>query len=99
MEHRGPLLRRAAARQGVQRNDVIDDFGRQKFAPNDLLNRWIVPMENQIDFMKPHTGISFTLPSDVLLMFSTNLPPADLMDAAFLRRIQYKIKLFEPTHE
>jgi SpoVK/Ycf46/Vps4 family AAA+-type ATPase len=78
---------------------LIDDFGRQKFPPNDLLNRWIVPMENQIDFMKLNTGASFTLPFDVLLMFSTNLQPADLMDAAFLRRIQYKIKLFEPTRE
>ena len=78
---------------------LIDDFGRQKFAPNDLLNRWIVPMENQVDFMKLHTGASFTLPFDVLLMFSTNLHPADLMDAAFLRRIQYKIKLFEPTRD
>ena len=78
---------------------LIDDFGRQKFAPNDLLNRWIVPMENQIDFMKLISGASFTLPFDVLLMFSTNLQPADLMDAAFLRRIQYKIKLFEPTRE
>ena len=76
---------------------LIDDFGRQKFPPNDLLNRWIVPMENQIDFMKLNTGASFTLPFDVLLFFSTNLQPADLMDAAFLRRIQYKIKLFEPT--
>ena len=78
---------------------LIDDFGRQKFAPNDLLNRWIVPMENQIDFMKLNTGASFTLPFDVLLMFSTNLHPVDLMDAAFLRRIQYKIKLFEPTRD
>jgi energy-coupling factor transporter ATP-binding protein EcfA2 len=78
---------------------LVDDFGRQKFPPNDLLNRWIVPMENQVDFMKLNTGASFTLPFDVLLMFSTNLQPADLMDAAFLRRIQYKIKLFEPTRE
>ncbi|MBV9825112.1 MAG: ATPase [Alphaproteobacteria bacterium] len=78
---------------------LIDDFGRQKFAPNDLLNRWIVPMENQIDFMKLASGASFTLPFDVLLMFSTNLQPGDLMDAAFLRRIQYKIKLFEPSKD
>ena len=78
---------------------LIDDFGRQKFPPNDLLNRWIVPMENQIDFMKLNTGASFTLPFDVLLIFSTNLQPGDLMDPAFLRRIQYKIKLFEPTRE
>jgi hypothetical protein len=78
---------------------MIDDFGRQKFPPNDLLNRFIVPMENQVDFMKLNSGTSFTLPFDVLLMFSTNLQPADLMDPAFLRRIQYKIKLFEPTRE
>src|SRR5882762_5214766 len=78
---------------------LIDDFGRQKFPPNDLLNRFIVPMENQIDFMKLNTGANFTLPFDVLLMFSTNLQPADLMDAAFLRRIQYKIKLFEPSRD
>ena len=78
---------------------LIDDFGRQRFPPNDLLNRFIVPMENQIDFMKLNTGANFTLPFDVLLMFSTNLQPADLMDAAFLRRIQYKIKLFEPTRD
>src|SRR5205823_13586923 len=78
---------------------MIDDFGRQKFSPNDLLNRMIVPMENQLDYFKLITGTSFSLPFDVLLMFSTNLQPADLMDAAFLRRIQYKIKLFEPTRD
>lgn len=76
---------------------LIDDFGRQKFSPNDLLNRWIVPMENQVDFQKLNTGATFSLPFDVLLIFSTNLQPSDLMDAAFLRRIQYKIKLFAPT--
>jgi predicted ATPase with chaperone activity len=78
---------------------LIDDFGRQKFNPNDLLNRWIVPMENQIDFLKLNTGASFSLPFDVLLIFSTNLQPSDLMDAAFLRRIQYKIKLFAPSRD
>jgi len=78
---------------------LIDDFGRQKFSPNDLLNRWIVPMENQIDFLKLNTGASFSLPFDVLLIFSTNLQPSDLMDAAFLRRIQYKIKLFAPSRD
>jgi predicted ATPase with chaperone activity len=76
---------------------LIDDFGRQKFAPNELLNRMIVPMENQVDYFKLMTGTIFSLPFDVLLMFSTNLQPAELMDPAFLRRIQYKIKLFEPT--
>src|SRR5258707_576733 len=78
---------------------LIDDFGRQKFRPDDLLNRWIVPMENQIDYLKLNTGTSFSLPFDVLLIFSTNLQPADLMDGAFLRRIQYKIKLFSPSRE
>jgi predicted ATPase with chaperone activity len=76
---------------------LIDDFGRQKFAPSELLNRMIVPMENQVDYFKLMTGTIFSLPFDVLLIFSTNLPPTDLMEAAFLRRIQYKIKLFEPT--
>ena len=76
---------------------LIDDFGRQKFAPNDLLNRWIVPMETQFDFLKLSSGASFSLPFDLLLMFSTNLQPSDLMDPAFLRRIQYKIKLFAPS--
>ncbi len=76
---------------------LIDDFGRQKFAPNELLNRMIVPMENQVDYFKLATGTIFSLPFDVLLIFSTNLQPAELMEPAFLRRIQYKIKLFEPT--
>ena len=78
---------------------LIDDFGRQRFPPNELLNRFIVPMESQIDFLKLNTGANFTLPFDVLLMFSTNLDPSDLMDPAFLRRIQYKIQLFGPTRE
>ena len=78
---------------------LIDDFGRQKFNPNDLLNRMIVPMESQVDYFKLITGASFSLPFDVLLIFSTNLQPAELMDPAFLRRIQYKIKLFEPTRD
>ncbi|MBV8889761.1 MAG: ATPase [Alphaproteobacteria bacterium] len=78
---------------------LIDDFGRQKFDPNDLLNRWIVPMENQIDYLKLNSGLTFSLPFDVLLIFSTNLQPSDLMDPAFLRRIQYKIKLFSPSRD
>ncbi len=78
---------------------VIDDFGRQQVRPEDLLNRWIVPMESRIDYLKLNTGKSFLIPFDELLIFSTNLQPADLMDPAFLRRIPYKIKLFEPTRE
>jgi hypothetical protein len=76
---------------------LIDDFGRQKFHPSELLNRWIVPMENQIDYLKLDSGASFSIPFDELVIFSTNLNPSDLMDPAFLRRIPYKIKLFSPT--
>lgn len=78
---------------------LIDDFGRQKFDPVNLLNRWIVPMENRIDYLKPRSGTSFSLPFDELVIFSTNLNPSDLMDPAFLRRIPYKIKLDAPTPE
>jgi len=78
---------------------LLDDFGRQKFSPDTLLNRWIVPMESQVDYLTLSTGASFALPFDVLLIFSTNLNPSDLMDPAFLRRIQYKIKLFPPSFD
>ena len=78
---------------------VIDDFGRQQVTPESLLNRWIVPMESRVDYLKLNTGKSFMVPFDGLLIFSTNLQPADLMDPAFLRRIPYKIKLFEPTRD
>lgn len=78
---------------------IVDDFGRQLISPEALLNRWIVPMESRIDFFKLQTGKSFYLPFDELLIFSTNLEPDDLMDPAFLRRIPYKIELYEPTQE
>jgi energy-coupling factor transporter ATP-binding protein EcfA2 len=78
---------------------IIDDFGRQQIEPRQLLNRWIVPMENRIDYLKLNTGKSFSLPFDELLIFSTNLHPSDLMDGAFLRRIPYKIKLAAPEPE
>jgi predicted ATPase with chaperone activity len=78
---------------------LIDDFGRQKFSPTELLNRWIVPMESQVDYFKLHTGATFSLPFDELLMFSTNLRPEDLVDDAFQRRIPYKIRLHSPTPE
>ena len=76
---------------------LIDDFGRQKVHPTDLLNRWIIPLENRIDYLKLNTGITFKLPFDELVIFSTNLAPADLMDPAFLRRIPYKIELLGPS--
>lgn len=78
---------------------IVDDFGRQLISPEALLNRWIVPMESRIDFFKLRTGKSFFIPFDELLIFSTNLEPDDLMDPAFLRRIPYKIELFEPSRE
>jgi hypothetical protein len=76
---------------------MIDDFGRQKVGPTELLNRLIVPLENRIDYLKLNTGNSFSLPFDELVLFSTNLEPADLMDPAFLRRIHYKIKVPGPN--
>jgi energy-coupling factor transporter ATP-binding protein EcfA2 len=75
---------------------VIDDFGRQHVAPEELLNRWTVPMENRVDYFKLRSGERFRLPFDELVLFSTNLNPAELMDAAFLRRVPYKIKLTAP---
>jgi predicted ATPase with chaperone activity len=78
---------------------LIDDFGRQKVNPTDFLNRWIVPLESRVDFLKLNTGITFSLPFDELVIFSTNLEPSDLMDPAFLRRIPYKIQMLGPTLE
>jgi len=76
---------------------VIDDFGRQLVSPTDLLNRWIVPLESRIDYLKLHTGKSFSIPFDELVIFSTNLDPEDLMDPAFLRRLPYKIEIGSPS--
>lgn len=78
---------------------IIDDFGRQLVSPEELLNRWIVPLESRIDFLKLHTGKSFQLPFDELVIFSTNLAPDDLMDPAFLRRIPYKLETIGPSKE
>ncbi len=76
---------------------LIDDFGRQKVNPTDLLNRWIVPLENRVDYLKLNTGLTFKLPFDELVIFSTNLEPSALMDPAFLRRIPYKLQMIGPT--
>ncbi|MEH6477399.1 MAG: hypothetical protein V7727_17030 [Sneathiella sp.] len=78
---------------------IIDDFGRQLVSPEELLNRWIVPLESRIDFLKLHTGKSFQLPFDELVIFSTNLSPNDLMDPAFLRRIPYKLETIGPNRD
>ena len=76
---------------------VIDDFGRQSCSPRELLNRWIVPLESRVDFLTLHSGQKFELPFMVLVVFATNIKPADLVDEAFLRRIHYKIFAESPT--
>ncbi|MCW5774341.1 MAG: hypothetical protein KIT16_22045, partial [Rhodospirillaceae bacterium] len=78
---------------------LIDDFGRQLVRPEALLNRWVVPMDRRIDFLKLHTGQSFQIPFDQLLLFSTNMSPRDLMDPAFLRRIPYKLEIGAPDRD
>jgi hypothetical protein len=78
---------------------IIDDFGRQLVSPKSLLNRWIVPLENRVDYLKLHTGKSFCIPFEELVIFSTNLEPEDLMDPAFLRRLPYKIEIGSPSPE
>ncbi|MDR0966857.1 MAG: AAA family ATPase [Myxococcales bacterium] len=78
---------------------LIDDFGRQKVHPTDLLNRWIVPLEKRVDYLTLHTGKKFEIPFDQLVVFSTNLDPKELVDEAFLRRIKYKIEVGNPTAE
>ena len=78
---------------------LIDDFGRQQVRPRDLLNRWIVPLENRIDYLSLHTGRKIEIPFDVLVIFSTNLPPKDLVDEAFLRRLRHKIEITDPSFD
>ncbi|MBI3732454.1 MAG: ATP-binding protein, partial [Chloroflexi bacterium] len=75
---------------------LIDDFGRQQVRPRDLLNRWIMPLERRVDFLTLNTGKKIELPFDVLIMFSTNLAPRELVDEAFLRRIPHKIEIPDP---
>jgi predicted ATPase with chaperone activity len=78
---------------------IIDDFGRQRVPPRDLLNRWIVPLEKRVDFLTLHTGAKFPIPFDVLLVIATNIDPKQLVEEAFLRRIHYKIRVESPTVE
>ncbi len=78
---------------------LIDDFGRQMVRPRDLLNRWIVPLEKKVDYLTLQTGSKIEVPFDVLIVFSTNLEPKDLVDEAFLRRIRHKIKIGNPTFD
>ncbi len=78
---------------------VIDDFGRQRMPINELLNRWIVPLERRFDFLNLPNGKKVKVPFDQLVIFSTNLEPRDLVDEAFLRRIPYKIEIVDPSEE
>lgn len=78
---------------------VIDDFGRQRMNPVEMLNRWIVPLEKRFDFLALANGQKIQVPFDQLLVFSTNLEPRDLVDDAFLRRIPYKINVPDPSEE
>jgi predicted ATPase with chaperone activity len=70
---------------------IIDDFGRQLMSPRDLLNRWIVPLDRRVDYLTLRYGVKFPIPFELMVVFSTNLDPADLADEAFLRRIHNKI--------
>jgi hypothetical protein len=78
---------------------VIDDFGRQRVDPHDLLNRWIVPLEGRIDYLTLHTGKKIEVPFEQLLIFATNLDPSDLVDDAFLRRMGYRLYINTPDRD
>lgn len=75
---------------------IVDDFGRQRMRPAELLNRWVVPLEKNFDNLTLHSGIKFPVPFDCILIFATNLNPRDLVDEAFLRRIQFKVEVRSP---
>lgn len=92
--HQAPLHMKAAG--GLL---VIDDFGRQRVSPRDLLNRWIVPMDRGVDYLPLPTGETIEVPFDLLLVFSTNLHPLDVVDEAFQRRIRHKVFVPNPTRE
>ncbi len=78
---------------------LIDDFGRQRAKPEDILNRWIVPLNSRVDYLTLHTGKSAMIPFDEIVIFSTNMHPNDLMDPAFQRRISYKLETVEPPED
>ena len=78
---------------------LIDDFGRQIVSPRDLLNRWILPLEEHVDYLTLATGKKFSVPFEQLIIFSTNLDPRELVDEAFLRRIRHKIQVGSPSRE
>src|SRR4051812_2092736 len=78
---------------------LIDDFGRQLCSPKELLNRWIVPLENRVDYLSLASGQKFQVPFEQLTMFSTNLDPKDLVDDAFLRRMRHKVEITAPPRD
>lgn len=78
---------------------LIDDFGRQLCTPKELLNRWILPLEDRHDFLTVASGKKFQVPFEQLIIFSTNLDPKDLVDDAFLRRIRHKVGINAPARD
>jgi hypothetical protein len=78
---------------------LIDDFGRQRLAPSELLNRWIIPLENRVDYLSLPTGKKICVPFEQIILFSTNLQPESLVDEAFLRRVPFKINVGDPCIE
>ncbi len=78
---------------------ILDDFGRQRMRPEELLNRWMTPLDRRVDFLTLPGGRKFEVPFDLFVVFSTNLDPLQLADEAFLRRIPNKIKVEYATHE
>ncbi len=98
--HYDPLTKVCEAPMQLKSNMgtfLIDDFGRQRMAPVELLNRWIVPLEKRYDFLSLPNGKKIRVPFDQLIIFSTNLDPSQLVDEAFLRRIPYKINAADPS--
>jgi predicted ATPase with chaperone activity len=97
-----PMLKYYEAPLQLKANNgmfIVDDFGRQQIAPQELLNRWIIPLENRQDFLCLHTGQKFAIPFDQFLVFATNLEPRSLVDDAFLRRIRSKVKVTHVTRD
>jgi predicted ATPase with chaperone activity len=78
---------------------LVDDFGRQLMRPDELLNRWMIPMERNVDHLTFHTGETVEVPFDLLLVFATNLSPSSLGDEAFYRRIRHKVRVPDPTED
>lgn len=97
-----PILKYYEAPLQLKANNgifIVDDFGRQQISPQELLNRWIIPLENHQDYLSLHTGQKIILPFDVFIIFATNLEPRTLVDEAFLRRIRTKVKVDYVTRE